>query len=413
VRFRYAVTKNGKLEKEALVYTQEEHGIDESLVDPDAVMIIGRLKRAGFDAYIVGGAVRDLMLGKTPKDFDIVTSALPREIKRVFRNARVIGRRFQLTHVFFDSMGREKIIEVATFRSVKNGSIGNEFGTIEEDVLRRDFSLNALFYDPLEKTVIDYVGGVQDIRERKIRPIIPLNRIFVEDPVRMIRAVKYGAQTGFPLPWRLRRRIREDAGLLADVSDSRLTEEMNKILHSNAAATVITSLEATGLYKYLQPGASDLLKTDNAFREKYLAGFSALADGRERPDHERLAALVRPYLEAQVDFAAFNIEDYRQTWLLARHFVLPMNPPRFELDLAVKTVFAEHGITITFSPFRRPTNGPRSDNPPPKGTGDSPVSPGKPAKKHRKRHKRQAKKTKLEMKLDVKPETKEEDTLQR
>jgi len=196
LRFRYGKEENGALIKKAVVYTQNEHHINVANVDKDAIFVVSRLKANGAETYIVGGAVRDLMLGKKPKDFDIVTQATPAKIKRIFRNSRVIGRRFRLVHVFFGP----KIFEVSTFRSLKDGHTSNTYGSIEEDVQRRDFSLNALFYDPETQIVVDYVGGMADIRRRKIRPIIPPEVIFKDDPVRMIRAVKYAAATGFHIP---------------------------------------------------------------------------------------------------------------------------------------------------------------------------------------------------------------------
>ena len=137
--YRYGTDSNGKYVKKAVVYTKQEHLISLKNIDPDALQIIHRLRDTGYSAYIVGGAVRDLIVGNTPKDFDIVTDATPSKIKRIFRNSRIIGRRFRLVHVVFGS----KIFEVSTFRSNADGSVGNEFGTIEQDVLRRDFSLNA------------------------------------------------------------------------------------------------------------------------------------------------------------------------------------------------------------------------------------------------------------------------------
>jgi poly(A) polymerase len=349
LRIRYSRGKNGNPVKKAIVYTQDEHGISFSDVDRDAVNITERLKAAGYETYIVGGAVRDLILGKSPKDFDIVSSASPVRIKKLCRNARIIGHRFRLVHVY----AGKKIFEVSTFRSLKDGPTSNVFGTIEEDVLRRDFTLNALFYDPGRQIVIDFVNGMKDIREKRIRPIIPLKTIFQDDPVRMIRAVKYGAAAGFKLPLTLRWRIKKESPLLAEVSPSRLTEEICKIIHSAQAAQIVRQLEAAGLYRYLQPNASVLMKEKSAFREAYLGGFEALAGGadQEKPG-QAMTALIRPYLE---DMADWNTEDpqeyYKILFVAARRFVLPMNPPRVELDHAVRLIFAEHGIMVKRSRF--------------------------------------------------------------
>ncbi|MDR1098966.1 MAG: polynucleotide adenylyltransferase PcnB [Treponema sp.] len=345
MRIRYGAEKNGKPVKKAIVYTQNEHGINFADVDSDAVRITERLRAEGFETYIVGGAVRDLMLRKRPKDFDIVSEASPTRIKRIFRNSRVIGRRFRLVHVYFGP----KIFEVSTFRSLKDGLTSNTYGTIDEDVLRRDFSLNALFYDPGKQVVVDYVGGMKDIRDRLIRPIIPLSFIFKDDPVRMIRAMKYAAATGFKLPLTLRWKIKQQAFLLEPVSPSRLTEEIFKIIHSPHAAQIIESLESFGLYRYIQPNASRLMKENEGFRGRYLKGLGELnrEEGAAARPGETLAALIRDYLEDFLDWNAGGItENYRNAFMGARQFVLPMNPPRVELDHAVRLLFSEHGQNV-------------------------------------------------------------------
>jgi poly(A) polymerase len=343
LRIRYGAEKNGKPVKKAVVYTQNEHGINFTDVDSDAVYITERLWTHGFETYIVGGAVRDLLLRKKPKDFDIVSEASPARIKRIFRNARVIGHRFRLVHVYFGT----KIFEVSTFRSLKDGPTGNTYGTVEEDVLRRDFSVNALLYDPGKKVVVDYVGGMKDIRNKLMRPIIPLAFIFKDDPVRMIRAVKYAAAAGFKIPLALRWKLKKQASLLAPVSPSRLTEEIFKIIHSAAAARIIESLEYFGLYEYLQPNASRLMKESEKFRSRYIKGLEELNAGGNPKPGETLAALIRDYLVDFVDWDAEGItENYRNAFIAARQFVLPMNPPRMELDIAVRLIFAEHGKNV-------------------------------------------------------------------
>jgi poly(A) polymerase len=348
LRFRYSAETNGRPVKKALVYTRDEHGINFADVDGEAVGIVGRLRAAGYETYIVGGAVRDLILGKKPKDFDIVSEASPARIKKIFRNARIIGRRFRLVHVYFGP----KIYEVSTFRSLKDGPTSNTFGAVEEDVLRRDFTLNALLYDPGKQIVVDYVGGMKDIREKRIRPIIPLPAIFTDDPVRMIRAVKYGAAAGFRLPLTLKWRIKKQSPLLASISPSRLTEEIFKIIHSSSAAPVVEALEALGLYEYLQPGASRLMKSRPDFRNRYLRSMGALnRPGFKNLPGEAMAALIQDYLEDSTDWEGGIAENYRNTFAEARAFVLPMNPPRVELDNAVRLVFAGHGVTVKKSRF--------------------------------------------------------------
>ena len=341
MRFRYSIDKNGRLEKKAVVYAKDEHNIAASDVDRDAAYICSRLRIEGHETYIVGGAVRDLMLGKKPKDFDIVSAASPSQIKRVFRNSRAIGRRFRLVHVFFGN----KTYELATFRSVQDGADNNTFGSVEEDVLRRDFSLNALFYDTERELVIDYVGGVEDIRKRIIHPIMPLDIIFREDPVRMIRAVKYAAMTGFEIPPSLQNRIKTDSGLLEDVSASRLTEEIVKILNSSCPHSIVLALDSFGLYRYLQPNACALMTKNEKFKQKYIASFEALP---KNTDEKKCAlrALIENYVDANTDWANATPELFRKTFFLAREFIMPMSPQRMELAKAIRQMFADHGIVV-------------------------------------------------------------------
>ncbi|GAB6392194.1 MAG: polyA polymerase family protein [Treponematales bacterium] len=385
MRIRYS-EENGKLVRRAVVHTREEHGINNADVDPDAARITRRLKSEGYETYVVGGAVRDLMLGKKPKDFDIVTEATPSRLRKIFRSARIIGNRFRLVHVCFGS----KIFEVSTFRSMRDGPTSNTFGTIEEDVMRRDFTLNALFYDPQKQIVVDYVGGVEDIRRKRIRPIIPLSAIFTDDPVRMLRAVKYAAATGFAIPFSLGMKIRQQAGLLSEVSPSRLTEEMLKILRSSCAGKIVAALDSYGLYRCLQPEAAGLFRKNPAFRQRYLQTMAALNqdDSPSRPG-EAAAALVRDFLEEKVDWAGGasgqpEVEMFNSAFFAAREFVLPINPPRMELYRALRLIFAGHGITVrSLRPGERPGRPRRGGEDGGEGAGGQ--SEGAPRRRRRRR----------------------------
>lgn len=349
---RYATDKKGKPVKKAVIYTRDEHRILRSRIDSDAFFVVSRLRDAGFDAYIVGGAVRDLLIGKEPKDFDIVTDATPSKIKRLFRNSRIIGKRFRLVHVFFG----EKIFEVSTFRSITEGSVGNVFGTMDEDVQRRDFSMNALYYDPLREQVIDYVHGVDDIRRRVLRPVISLDRIFEEDPVRMLRAVKYSATTGCRLPAALKRRIRKSAHLLSPVSPSRLTEEMLKIVNSGHAYDIVMAALSCDLYMYLQPTACAMLYADKLFERRYMEHLRELdALVAERNDArlgEKLTFIIYDFImgltdwEQEVATKSASGELYTRTWRECRNFVLPINPPRMELEYAIRDSLRKLGVAI-------------------------------------------------------------------
>lgn len=333
MRYRYSAGEDGKIEKKAVIYTRDEHGINFADVDANAVSVVSKLKDFGYETYIVGGAVRDLLLGKKPKDFDIVSEASPVRIRKIFRNSRIIGRRFRLVHVYFG----QKILEVSTFRSLKDGHTSNTFGTIDEDVLRRDFTMNALFYDPAQQIVIDYVGGMHDIKKKLVKPIIPLTEIFKDDPVRMIRAAKYAAAANFSLPFNLEWKIKRQSSLLSSISSSRLTEEIFKIIHSDSAGAIVESLDKIGLYAYLQPRAAKLMKEDRDFRQRYLKSLSSRSD---------LSALIGDYLEDIADWEKGAGENYKILFNAARAFILPMSPPRFELDRAVRNFFTAHGITL-------------------------------------------------------------------
>ncbi|MDR2434096.1 MAG: polynucleotide adenylyltransferase PcnB [Treponema sp.] len=381
MRYRYSTEENGALVKKALVYTQDEHGINFADVDSEALGIVQRLKGAGYDTYIVGGAVRDLILGKKPKDFDIVSEASPARIKKIFRNSRIIGRRFRLVHVYFGP----RIFEVSTFRSLRDGPTSNTFGTIEEDVLRRDFTMNALFYDPGQQIVVDYVGGMKDIRQKLVRPIIPLQTIFMDDPVRMIRAVKYAAITGFSLPLTLKWKIKKQSPLLDDISPSRRTEEIFKIIHSPCVARVVAALDSMGLYQYLQPCAARLMREQTGFRERYLRSMAALnKEDFKGLSGEALGALINDYLEDVTDWEQGIAENYKTTFAAARTFLLPMNSPRFELGHAVRRFFAAHGITIKKSHLmERP--------PPARENAEARSDAAEPRKQRRRRRRRKGK----------------------
>jgi len=249
-----------------LVVPRAEHSLSRRDIDPDALKVLYRLKEAGFKAYLVGGGVRDLLLGRRPKDFDIGTSAHPYQVKKLFRNCFIIGRRFRLAHVKFGN----KAIEVATFRrqvtadeaaaaeaaaaeappSPKHGHLihrDNTFGTDEEDAFRRDFTINALFYDIATFSIIDYVGGIEDLRARVIRSIGDPDVRFREDPVRMQRAVSFAARLDFSLDTPVAETIARLGSHLALAAPARLMDEYHKILKSGAAARTFAALRAAGL----------------------------------------------------------------------------------------------------------------------------------------------------------------------
>lgn len=255
--YRYSTAPDSKLVRKATIYIREEHKITNNDFDQDAIKIAKKLSINGYKAYIVGGAVRDLLLQKKPKDFDIATDALPVKIRKLFPSSRIIGRRFRLVHVY---NSRKKVIEVSTFRSRTTSADKHVYGTLGEDAFRRDFSINALFYCPQSGQIIDYVDGIRDIKKQKVRILIPVMESFVEDPVRMIRAVKYASILGFKLPMAVRSAIKKCRYRIYDCSKERLTEEMYKILQSGSSAPILKSAYRLKLLDVLLPSVCPFLQ---------------------------------------------------------------------------------------------------------------------------------------------------------
>lgn len=337
---RYQNDPDGKPVKKAIVYTEREHGIDPDAVDFEAVKIIERLRRSGHAAYIVGGAVRDLILGRDPKDYDIVTDAEPPRIKKLFYRSRIIGKRFRLVHVYVG----ERIYEVSTFRSIANGTIGNTYGNIDEDAKRRDFSMNALYFDPLEMKLVDYVGGLKDMRARRIVPVIPLKTIFVEDPVRMIRAIKYAEGTGFTIPLLTRLAIKRHAHLLAGASVSRLGEEANKILYSGNARAILESLRRYGLLSPIMPGMESALLAEATVAESMRLSLSDMdayvRDTGDKSLGSLLAFILRDTVARAQSLPALDAQEaYHNVLEASREFLAPLTMPRVEVERAVRSVF--------------------------------------------------------------------------
>lgn len=342
---RYNTDKKGKLVKQAVVYTADEHRIRPQDVDRDAVKVVDKLVRFGYQAYIVGGAVRDLINGRIPKDFDIVTDAHPESVRKIFRNSRIIGRRFRLVHVYF----ADKILEVATFRSKNSEDHQNDYGTIEEDVLRRDFTINALYYSPSERHVIDYVGGYRDIKHKKLVSVVPLHYTFEEDPVRMIRAVKYSSVSRLRIPFSIRRRIKKQAELLNTVSSSRLTEELFKILQSGCCKNIVKSMETFGLLSTFLPDINCALEGKNKkeFTELFYRDLDKLDKEMRRPENrskgKMLAWLLNTYLTGMGVFSGKNIV-YNEVVEAVKNSIKPMIAPNKDVDNAVRILFKKNNI---------------------------------------------------------------------
>jgi poly(A) polymerase len=236
---------------------REQHGIGRDAISHGSRKVCEVLQSHGYVAYVVGGAVRDLLLGLRPKDFDVATDAYPEEVHKLFRRSRMIGRRFKLVHVMFG----EETVEVSTFRARtaaetdEHGRVlrDNIYGTREDDSIRRDFTVNALYYDPTDETLLDYHNGLRDLRHKSVRIIGDSRARYREDPVRMLRAARFAAKLGFTIDERTRKPIREMAHLLENVPASRVYEEMQKLLLSGHAATSLRQLRSEGLHHGLLP----------------------------------------------------------------------------------------------------------------------------------------------------------------
>ncbi|WP_025367563.1 polynucleotide adenylyltransferase PcnB [Thioalkalivibrio paradoxus] len=252
------------------VYPRAQHPISRAAISDNALKVLYRLRDAGFRSCLVGGGVRDLLLGREPKDFDVATDAHPEDVRRLFRNCRLIGRRFRLAHVTF---GRE-IIEVATFRAPigaeeeddgnvelsEDGRIlrDNCYGTIEQDARRRDFTVNALYYDIADYSVLDFTNGVKDLHEGVLRLIgnDPEQRLR-EDPVRMLRAVRFAAKLGLRLAPEVDDALHRHSDLLTTAAPARLFDEVLKLFHSGAAVTCLDELERFGLFAIMFPQTAE------------------------------------------------------------------------------------------------------------------------------------------------------------
>jgi poly(A) polymerase len=303
---------------EPLVISRPEHNVSRQLLDSDAVRILYRLSNAGYEAYVVGGAIRDMLRGRVPKDIDIATDASPNEIRRIFRNSRIIGRRFRLVHIYFG----DKNIEVATLRAKVEPdqapddeddlyvSDDNLWGDVESDAFRRDFTINALYYDIADFSIIDYLGGVADLRAGLVRSIGDPGLRFREDPVRMLRAVKFAARFGFTIEAETDRAIREWNDEILKASQFRVTEELFRIITQKNRHTGLQLLRDYGFLDLLWGqwleaiGDEGFAQVLDYFQRINQAGH----DGRYVPLEMTAAGLFLPLLDS-VDIAHEHYQD--------------------------------------------------------------------------------------------------------
>jgi poly(A) polymerase len=361
---------------EPIVVPRSGHPVSRRDIDPDALRVLYRLRQFNHLAYLVGGSVRDLLLGRKPKDFDIATSAHPYEVKRLFRNCWIIGRRFRLAHVKFGA----KTIEVATFRrQVPAGSEGdpaspppgteggtpdllihhdNTFGTPEEDAFRRDFTVNALFYDVGTFSIIDYVGGLEDIRGRLIRCIGDPDERVHEDPVRMLRALALSARLDFQIDPPMIQTIVRHGREISRSAPPRVIEEIYKVLRNGAAERTFRELVGTGLLEAMAPEAMSRI-SEGFWRslsalDRYRLRFASIPDTLSNPIllgsmilplnllgpwHGRATEPV-PKLGA-LPIARRDVERLRQVLLLQRQLLDPHLSPRARYGVTRRSAFAD------------------------------------------------------------------------
>ena len=385
-----------------LVLPRAEHTISRHQIDADALKVLYRLCKFNHVAYLVGGGVRDLLLERRPKDFDIGTSAHPREVKRIFRNCWIIGRRFRLAHVKFGP----RTIEVATFRKQvpldpattkrgKRASTGqktedkehghrlirrdNTFGTAEEDAFRRDFTINALFYDIASFAVIDYVGGMEDLKAGLIRSIGNPNERFIEDPVRMLRAISLASRLKFRIDEPVLRAITRHKSEILNASPARMIEELYKVLRSGVSEKTFKLLSKTGLLKYIAPEIEKRkedalwksLETLDIYRRQFKDTPKSLTNPILLGSLIEPIRLLNPRLHhkskthkenglslGQLTIARRDVERLRQLLALQTHLVNPDLPPRTQATLIQRMAFndaltwlAIHGTD--FESFKR------------------------------------------------------------
>ncbi|QUX97452.1 polynucleotide adenylyltransferase PcnB [Marinomonas sp. CT5] len=282
VRKATSLLASSKAQTYPIIIPRSDHSLSRQDLSPNAVKVLYRLNKAGYDAFLVGGCIRDHLIGIEPKDFDVVTNATPEEVHNIFSNSRLIGRRFKLVHVTF---GRE-IIEVSTFRAgtaqedneddTKNTSLkgkdsarsahgivlrDNVYGSIEEDAERRDFTFNALYYNVQDFSIHDYCGGLKDIENKQIRIIGDARQRYQEDPVRMLRAIRFAGKLGFEIEAETAAPIKEMAHLLDHIPPARLFEEVLKLLGSGNGIDTFHLLRQYGLFRYLFPDTEALLQS--------------------------------------------------------------------------------------------------------------------------------------------------------
>lgn len=303
------------------IVKREEHAISRTMISDHALKVLYRLKDAGFSAYLVGGGVRDILLGRKPKDFDVATNAHPEEIRRLFRNSRIIGRRFRLVHVFF----QEEVIEVSTFRAnapedtsteihEETGMIrrDNTYGTIEEDAWRRDFTVNALYYNIADYSIVDYTNGLYDLKHRLIRVLGDPVQRYHEDPVRLLRAIRLGAKLGFTIEKTSETALLSLSHLLQHVPASRLFDELLKLFFEGNAMLSYAALKKYEYWPVLFPQTAHVLKHHKRSMQQRLVDLGVAATDKRLKAGQSvnpgflLAVILWPVLQYEMQSSKYK-----------------------------------------------------------------------------------------------------------
>ena len=330
------------------IIPRSAHTISRAGISKNALRVLYRLKEAGFEAYLVGGGVRDLLLGREPKDFDVATDAHPDQVRHLFRNCRLIGRRFRLAHVHFGP----EIVEVATFRAVNAGDSDgdggwetvdgrivrdNVYGTFEQDACRRDFTVNALYYNIRDFSVVDFSTGLEDLRAGVIRLIGDPDVRLREDPVRMLRAVRFAAKLGLRIDPEIEVRLPRMASLLADIPAARLYEEVLKLLQGGFGVQAFELLRHYDLFGYLFPATEQCLAEEEG-------GFPRMLIVRALQGTDGRVATGKPVTPAFL-FAALLWEPMRRA---EARFREAGEPPARAFALAAEAVMTDQSRTVAF-----------------------------------------------------------------
>jgi poly(A) polymerase len=335
--------------KYPIIVPQSGHTFSKKNIEYNVLDILNRLRRAGFQAHLVGGCVRDILLGKKPKDFDIVTDARPQQIKRLFRRCFLIGRRFRLAHVY---ISHDRFVEVATFRAavdpeqVEGGTFAanNVYGTIDEDAQRRDFTVNGLYYNSADGSLIDYSGGLEDLRKKVIRSIGDPDKRFREDPVRIIRAARFCAQLGFTVSKNDLRASHECAPLIVQANAHRMLEELYKILRCGASAGTIATLDELKILGHWIPEIAP-----TKYRPALLARLAAVDRRRLAGEEVPVAVLLTALLYDLFDEAMGERRGFQDAFVILHQkfgeLATRLRIPKREWDAVCNLVARQSSFT--------------------------------------------------------------------